>query len=65
MSVPRPQMPSHPGSWRQQFARQPGTPCMAEMSFVLGRHMAGTASCRCFAASPSRCRASAFPYRWI
>lgn len=62
---PCPQMPSRPGSWRQQFARRPGTPCVAEMSFVLSRCMAGTASCRCFAAPPFRCRGSAFPSPWM
>lgn len=52
--APCPQTPSRPAWWRQQFARRPGTPCMAEMAFVLGCRMAGAASCRCCAAS--RCR---------
>lgn len=55
MSGPCPQTPSRPAWWRQQFARRPGTPCMAELAFVLGCRMAGAASCRCCAAG------SAFP----
>ena len=62
---PCPQMPSRPGSWCRQFARRLGTPCVAEMSFVLGRRMAGTGSCRCFAAPPSHCHRSAFLSPWM